>query len=131
MLNNIYYSSLNNSDEIFIEEEKVIKDIASKGSCVIIGRCADFILKDMKNTFNVFIYSTEENKIKRAVERFNINEKDAKKQISKINKLRSNHYKHYTSNEWGNKENYDLCINSDSFGVEKAADVICKMVKNI
>ena len=131
LLNNIYYSSLNNSDEIFIEEEKVIKDIASKGSCVIIGRCADFILKDMKNTFNVFIYSTEENKIKRAVERFNINEKDAKKQISKINKLRSNHYKHYTSNEWGNKENYDLCINSDSFGVEKAADVICQMVKNI
>lgn len=131
LLNNIYYSSLNNSDEIFIEEEKVIKDIASKGSCVIIGRCADFILKDMKNTFNIFIYSTEENKIKRAVERFNINEKDAKKQISKINKLRSNHYKHYTSNEWGNKRNYDLCINSDSFGVEKAADVICQMVKNI
>ena len=63
---------------------------------------------------------------------FDVNkEKDAKKQISKINILRCNHYKHYTSNEWGNKRKYDLCINSDSFGVENAADVICQMVKNI
>ena len=85
----------------------------------------------MSYVLNMRKHKTKENKIKRAVERFNINEKDAKKQISKINKLRSNHYKHYTSNEWGDKRNYDLCINSDSFGVEKAADVICQMVKNI
>ena len=68
-----------------------------------------------------------ENKIERAVERYNLTKKEAEKEIKNIDKLRSNHYKHYTGKVWGENKNYDLCINSDTFGVEKAADMICEI----
>ena len=126
ILNSGYYSSLKNSDKIFIEQSNIIQDIAQKESCVIIVRCADFILKD--NIFNIFIYNSEEGKINRAINRYLFDKKKAKKEINRINKLRSNYYKYYTKKEWRNKENYDVCINSDSLGVEKAADIICQMI---
>ena len=122
--NSGYYQSLNNADELFIEEANLIKKLASKKSCVIVVRCADFILKDNKNLIKIFIYSDMESKIKRAIKYYNIPKKDAKKEIEKINKLRKNHYKYYTNREWNNPENYDLCLNSDSLGVEKCAEVI-------
>lgn len=122
--NSGYYQSLSNADELFIEEANLIKKLASKNSCVIVGRCADFILKDNKNLIKIFIYSDMESKIKRAIKYYNIPKKDAKKEIEKINKLRKNHYKYYTNREWNNPENYDLCLNSDSLGVEKCAEVI-------
>lgn len=122
--NSGYYQSLSNSDELFLEEANLIKKLTSKNSCVIVGRCADFILKDNKNLIKIFIYSDMESKIKRAIKYYNIPKKDAKKEIEKINKLRKNHYKYYTNREWNNPENYDLCLNSDSLGVEKCAEVI-------
>ena len=129
-LNNGYYYNLTNSDELFVEESDLIKELANNESCVIIGRCSDFILKDNKDVINIFVYSTMDNKINRAVERYGLNKKSAEKEIKKIDKLRSNHYKHYTGKTWGNSENYDLCINSDTFGVEKAADMICEIAMN-
>lgn len=122
--NSGYYQSLSNADELFVEEANLIKKLASKNSCVIVGRCADFILKDNKNLIKIFIYSDMESKIKRAIKYYNIPKNDAKKEIEKINKLRKNHYKYYTNREWNNPENYDLCLNSDSLGVEKCAEVI-------
>lgn len=126
-LNSGYYFGLNYSDELFIKESEVIKKIAEKESCVIIGRCADFILKDRKDVVNVFIYSDMEDKIKRVTEIYGI--ENAKKEINKINKLRANHYKHYTEKEWSNSENYDISVNSGTLGVEKSADMICEIVK--
>ena len=122
--NSGYYQSLSNADELFVEEANLIKKLASKNSCVIVGRCADFILKDNKNLIKIFIYSDMESKIKRAIKYYNIPKNDAKKEIEKINKLRKNHYKYYTNREWNNPENYDLCLNSDSLGVEQCAEVI-------
>lgn len=126
-LNNGYYFSLSNSDELFVEESKLIKELAKKESCVIIGRCSDFILKDNSNIINIFIYSDMEDKIHRAVERYGINEKDAEKEIKNIDKQRGNHYKHYTGKKWGETQNYDFCLNSDLLGVEKTADLICNI----
>ncbi len=128
-LNSGYYSGLSNADELFVKESELIKEVASQESCVIIGRCADFILKDNDNVIKVFIYSDMENKIKRAVDIYGLNKDNAEKEIKKINKLRANHYKHYTDNEWNDCTNYDVCINSDCLGVEKAADLICDIVK--
>ncbi len=128
-LNNGYYFGLNYSDELFIKESEMIKKLADKESCVIIGRCADFILKDRENLIKVFIYSDMEDKIKRVTEIYGIKKENAKKEINKINKLRANHYKHYTDQEWSNSENYDITINSATLGVEKTADLICEMVK--
>ena len=128
ILNNGYYSGLNKSDELFIKESNLIKEVADKESCVIIGRCADFILKDRKNVLKVFISSDMDDKIQRATEYYNIDSKDAEKEINKINKLRASHYKYYTGKNWQDSSNYDLCINSNLFGVEKTADMICNLV---
>lgn len=128
-LNNGYYVGLNNADELFIKEAELIKKVADKGSCVIIGRCADFVLKDRENVIKVFIYSDKKDKMKRVTEIYGLEEEKAEKEINKINKLRANHYKYYTEKEWSDPRNYDICINSDTLGVEKVSDLICEIVK--
>ena len=128
LLNNGYYSGLNNADDLFIQESEIIKEVAEKEACVLIGRCADFILKDKKNVIRVFISSSMEDKINRALNIYGIDEKNIEKEIKKIDKLRANHYKYYTGNNWSDASNYDLCINSDLYGVEKTADIICDLV---
>ena len=126
-LNTGYYSGISGADNLFIKEAELVKEIADKESCVIIGRCADFILKDRKNVLKVFIYSDMENKTKRAKEFYSL--ENPEKEIKRINKLRANHYKYYTEKEWDNHSNYDICINSDALGIEKATELICNMVK--
>ena len=120
----------NNDDRIFIAEEKIIKNLAKKESCVIVGRCSNYILKNNKNTVHIFLYSDEVNKVKRAVKYYGLKEKDALKQINKINKERSKHYKYYTKEDWYDINNYDLALNVDSLGIEKTAEVIKNYVDN-
>ena len=129
-IDGLYYNGMSNADELFVKEAELIKKLANKESCVIIGRCADFVLKDKKNVIKVFVYNNMENKIKRAEKFYNIDKKKAEKEINKINKLRANHYKHYTDREWQDHENYDICINSDALGVEKSAELICEIAEN-
>ncbi len=127
--NNGYYAGKSNADELYVQESNIIKKIAKNESCVIIGRCADFILKDRKEVIKVFIYNDMESKIKRATKYYQMSKENAEKQIKQINKLRANHYKYYTERNWNDHSNYDICINSDILGVEKSADVICDFVK--
>ena len=131
IFNSGYYAGLNNSDELFIKESELIKEVAEKESCVIIGRCADYILKDRNDVIRVFVYSSNEDKVKRVTEIYGLDKVKAEKEIKRINKLRANHYKYYTGKEWNNNSNYDICINSDELGVEKAANLICKVAENI
>ena len=126
-LNNGYYSEYNNADELFAKESELIKNITKKESCVIIGRCADYILKNKKNVTRIFIYSTMQDKIKRATKYYGMDKKKAEKEIKRIDKQRENHYKYYTQKEWKDFKNYDLCINSDALGVEKTAEMICEI----
>ena len=119
----------NNDDRLFIAETKVIEDLANRESCIIVGRCADYILKDNKDTVNLFLYSDDENKIKRAVNYYGLKEEDALKEINKINKERQKHYKYYTNREWSDVSNYDLAINVDKYGIEKTVDIIYDFVK--
>ena len=128
-LNNEYYYGLSNSDELFIKESEMIKDVASKESCVIVGRCADFILKDNNNVLKIFVYSDMQDKINRATKYYGMNEENAEKEINRIDKLRANHYKYYTGNTWKDFSNYDICINSDALGIEKSADFIANIIK--
>lgn len=128
ILNNGYYAGLNNSDDLFIKESELIEEVANNESCVIIGRCADFILKDKENVLKVFVTSSMEDKISRVTTYYGLDKEKAKKEISRINKLRANHYKYYTENDWKDPSNYDICINSDAIGVENAANLICEMV---
>ena len=130
-LNNGYYFGLTNSGELFIKESELIKRIANKESCVIIGRCADFILSDMPNVIKIFVYSDIKDKINRATKYYGLKEETAEKEINRINKLRANHYKYYTGGkQWNNYLNYDICINSDKLGAEKSAELIENIIND-
>lgn len=126
--NNGYYNGLSCGDELFIRESEMIKEIANKKSCVIIGRCADYILRNRENVIRIFIYGNMEDKIKRAVTYYGLDTKKADKAIHKNDRDRALHYKHYTDQEWADKANYDICINSGLLGVEETADIICQMI---
>lgn len=128
-LNQGYYFGLNNEDELFIQEAELIRKIADKESCVIIGRCANFVLQDRKNVFKIFVYSHKEDKIKRLTEIYGIEKHKAEKEMKKIDKLRANHYKHYTEKEWSSYSNYDICINSDILGIEESANLMSEMIQ--
>ena len=128
-LNNAKYES-NNDNLIFIAESKVIKKIAKTESCVIVGRCADYILDGNKDVLKVFLYSDEASKINRCVKYYGISKNKALNEIKKIDKERSKHYNFYTNKEWGNVSNYDLLINVDKYGVESTADLIYNYIIN-
>ena len=121
----------NNDDRIFIAEEKVIKDLAKKESCVIVGRCADYILKDNKDTIKVFLYSSSQDKVKRAVKYYNLEEDKALKEINKINSERAKHYKYYTNRDWYDFANYDIALNVDYLGVEKTAELLEQVIREV
>lgn len=122
-------SEYNSDDQIFIAESKVIENL-SKNSCVIVGRCADYILKDKKNVVKIFLYSSMEDKVKRAVKYYGMDRKTAEKSIKKINKERAKHYEYYTNQKWTDFSHYDLAINVDSLGVEKTAEMIRSILIN-
>lgn len=112
-----------NEDRIFIAEEKVIKKL-SKESCVIVGRCADFILDKNKDVIKIFLYTDDENKVKRAVKYYGMDKNKALNKINKINKMREKHYNYYTNRKWKDLNNYDLAINVDKLGISGTVDLI-------
>lgn len=116
-------------DEIFIAETKVIQSIA-KNSGVIVGRCADYVLKDDHNVYKVFLYSDMKNKIKRAVKYYGVKKQDAIRVVSMVNKQREKHYKYYTGRDWCFLEHYDLAINVDTLGVYQTANLIEDIIKS-
>ena len=122
-------TELTNADELFINESKVIEELANNESCVIVGRCADFVLKDRTDVVKIFIYSSMQDKIERVTKFYGVDKDKAEKEIRKMDKLRANHYKYYTERNWKDYSNYDICINSDIFGVEKSANIICDALK--
>lgn len=112
-----------NEDRIFIAEEKVIKKL-SKESCVIVGRCADYILDKNKDVIKIFLYTDDENKVKRAVKYYGMDKDKALNKINKINKMREKHYNYYTNRKWKDLNNYDLAINVDKLGISGTVDLI-------
>ena len=120
--------SNNNDDRIFIAESKVIKDLAEKESCIIVGRCADYVLKDNQDTLKIFLYSSDNDKVNRAVKYYGLQEENALKEIRKINNERAKYYKYYTGRDWYNLANYDLVLNVDYLGVQETVLLIKKHI---
>lgn len=114
-------------DQMFIAETKVIKKL-SESPCIIVGRCADYILKDNKNVTKVFLYSDDTSKEKRAVQYYDCDPSKVKKQIHKINRERLAHYEYYTNRKWKDLNNYDLMFNVDKYGVQKTAENIAAIL---
>ena len=123
----IYYT---NDDKLFESESKVIESLAKKEACVIVGRCADYVLRNRKHTVKIFLYSDMSSKINRSVKYYGLDKTTAEKEINKINKQRSKHYKHFTNGEWNSFDNYDLAINVDKLGVEETAEMIKNIILN-
>ena len=115
-------------DKIFAIQKKVIKDLAKKGPCVIVGRSADYILKDM-DTLDIFIYADTKEKIRRTMNFKAATEKEAEKLIKETDKRRSINYKYFTGRNWGERQNYTLMLNSTELGVEKTAEFIANLYK--
>lgn len=123
---NVYY---NNDDVVFLTESKIIKELA-KESCIIVGRCADYILKDNNNVFKIFLYSSIDDKVKRCTKYYNISKKDALKEIKRVDKNRAKHYEYYTNQKWHEISNYDIAINVDKLGVLGTVDAIKNIILN-
>lgn len=123
------FLSLDVKKEAIINQAKVIKKIANNGDAVIIGRCADYILNDNDNLVKVFIYAPLDYKIKNIMKNYGDNEKEAKKHIIASDKSRAAYYGVIANKVWGDKNNYDLCIDA-RIGNENVVKIICNYVKN-
>jgi len=100
-------------DKIFEAESQVVRDLAKKGNCVIVGRCADYVLRNSANCLKVFFSASLESRIKRVAQRQNISEKEARAVVQKNEKLRADNYRYYTRRMWGAAGNFDLSLNTD------------------
>ena len=117
-------------DLLYIATTKVIEKLYKKGSCVIVGRCGNFILKNKKDVLKVYLYSSLDDKINRVTKYYNIDKDKALNTINKVNKERKKHYKYYTNTILDDYNNYDLVLDVSKFGVEKTADIISNIIKN-
>ena len=109
---------------------EIIRNLAEEGSCVIVGRCADYVLKKRDDVINIFVYSDLEHKTQRAIAEYGIEPDKAAAEVQKTDKYRANHYNYYTEQTWGDKNNYHLCLNSGFLGVDNTVDIIVDAVKD-
>ena len=116
-------------DMVYEVQRKVILELAEKEPCVIIGRNADFILKDRDDVLNVFIHGNMPEKMKRICQLYNVSEQDAVKMMTDTDKRRMTNYNFYTDQRWGKASNYTLCLNSSQLGYDKCEEIIMECVK--
>lgn len=138
---NIFHSSRKNNlpafgafgrsmnDRVFMAESSAIRKLADEESCVIIGRCADVLLRNRENTFTIFIQAPKEDRIKRIAERTEGTLEEAEKEMKKVDKTRSSYYEYYTDSKWGDRKGYDLMIDSSLLGIEGTAKQIVEIVQ--
>ena len=117
------------ADRIFLAESSIIREVADEGSCIIVGRCADYVLSERPNVVNIFFFGTLEKRIERIAEINGITPEEAAAEIRKVDKGRRNHYQHYTDRKWGNASNYDLCICTDDLSVDDAANLVVEYLR--
>ncbi len=112
------------NDNLFNYQAKIIKELAETETCIIIGRCADFILKDHPNVVRLFVHAPLEDCINTLKEMTGKPEKELEKQILAIDKHRAEYYNYYTGREWENAKHYDLCLNSSKLGFDKCVEIV-------
>ena len=123
------FSTLSVDDQLFLAETRVTRQFAQQGPCVIVGRCADYVLKDMPNVVNIFVSADISQRLRRAIEVYELPKAKAEENIIKFDKRRSNYYNFHTGQKWGSVCNYHLAIRSDFGGIEHAVETICKYLE--
>ena len=117
------------NDKVFYAQEEVIKQIAAKGSCVIVGRCAEYILRNNPNVVRIFVNAKMEDRVQRAINDYGIDANGAEKEVKRVDKGRANYYKFYTHGVWGDLKYYDMCINTSFTGIDPAVECIIALLK--
>lgn len=118
-------------DNLFNYQAKIIRGLADKHNCIIIGRCGDHILKDYPNAIRLFIYADKDTCVNTVSEMYGVLPKEAANRIEAIDKARAAYYKYYTNKNWSDVNNYDLCINTSQIGFEKSVDVILAYMRTL
>lgn len=117
-------------DYVYKFQKKVIKELADGEPCVIVGRCADYILKDRDDVFNIFITANMPEKIKRTIDLYGVNQSQAEDMISDMDKKRAVNYLYSTETKWAQVKNYDLCLNSSDIGYDGCVEIIKSIICN-
>lgn len=117
------------NDNLFNYQAKIIKQLAEEESCILIGRCADYILKDYDNVLSVFIHAPKDFCMQEAAKKINLSGKELERFIAKTDKHRADYYKYYTGREWTDARNYDLCLDSSKLGFERCVEEIRSYMK--
>ena len=118
------------SHKVFLAQVDTIKKIASEGPCVIVGRCADYALNDLKNCVHIFIYGDEETKVKRIMKKYDMDAAKAKDTCIKKDRQRQSYYNYYSSKKWGRADSYDLCINSSVLGIDGTVKLLTQYIED-
>lgn len=122
----------NLNDKLFAVESQIIRDIASKESCIIIGRCADYVLKDeIADCIHVFVYAPYEFRVNNIKEKHKITEEAAKKLVKKMDQIRNSYYTFYAGKDWNRKEDKDLMLNRARFGITGCVDILEAAYKEV
>ena len=117
------------SDKVFLIQSDIIKECAAKGPCIIVGRCSDYVLKEHTNLINFFLYSDMESRIKRVQKYYENDAKNLQEDIERRDKKRATYYNYYTTQRWGDIENYHLSIHTDAVGIDGCVDILEAFVK--
>ena len=115
--------------QVYLATYETIKKLADSGPCVLIGRCADYALKDRSDVINLFITAPLEARVKRVAMRNGISESEAKERIRKTDKSRASYYNFYSGKDWGDAKSYDLCIDSNLLGVEGTVTLLIHLLE--
>ncbi|MBQ1893836.1 MAG: cytidylate kinase-like family protein [Clostridia bacterium] len=116
-------------DYLWVTQRNTILDIVEQGPCVIVGRCADYILRDRKDALHVFIHASMEARAIRIVSRYGESDKKPEERLKEKDSKRSVNYKHFTGRVWGDCRNYDITLNSDTVGIERSVQIIVDLAQ--
>ena len=119
------------NDKLFIIQYDIIKKAAADGPCVIIGRCADYILREHENCLNVFVHANKEDRIRRSVMKKDCEERKAADFVTKKDKQRANYYNFYSNKRWDDLQNYDITIDTSRFTVDEAVELLMDAAKRL
>ena len=123
------YADMPINHKVFLAQSQVIREAAEKGPCVIVGRCADYVLRENKNCLHVYVYANHFTRMDRIIKQYGVDPAKAADTLVKQDKQRANYYNFYSNQKWGNPENYDLLVDSSAFGIENSIDLICQAVE--
>lgn len=117
------------NDNLFNYQSKVIRGLADQESCIIVGRCADYILRDREDVVKLFVHASLDNCVARLEDLYSLSRDELEKKIKKIDRRRADYYKYFTGRDWNNAENYDLCLNSHQLGYDKCIEIVKAYLK--